>query len=94
MAKKTVTRSEYPAKRYHTVGQSPTRRLFTPPAVSTSVHWQKAFTTACAPSVPTVAPTPLVIRKKRACALERIEGSVSRSTKSEPEILKKSKATP
>ena len=51
-------------------------------------------TTACAPSVPIVAPKPFVMITNSPCALERMPRSVSLSTNSEPDMLKKSNATP
>ena len=53
-----------------------------------------ASTTAPAAYEPKKAPKPLVIIIKTPCAEERISRLVSFSTKSEPEMLKKSNATP
>ena len=50
--------------------------------------------TAPAAYEPKKAPKPLVIIIKTPCAEERISRLVSFSTKSEPEMLKKSNATP
>ena len=54
----------------------------------------KWLTTAWAQNEPMVAPRPLVIIMNTPCALLRIFSSVFWSTKSEPLMLKKSKATP
>ena len=53
-----------------------------------------ASTTAPAARVPMVAPSPLVISMKTPWALERMSSEVFSFTYSEPEMLKKSKATP
>ncbi len=49
---------------------------------------------ACAESVPMAAPNPFVMSMNKPCALERLDGSTSLSTNREPEMLKKSNATP
>ena len=58
-----------------------------------SGQW-KASTTAPAAYEPKKAPKPLVIIMKTPCAEERISRLVSFSTNSDPEMLKKSNATP
>lgn len=44
--------------------------------------------------MPIAAPKPFVMSMKSPCALERFDGSTSLSTNSDPEMLKKSNATP
>lgn len=63
-------------------------------SLSTGCTLTRAFTTACAPSAPIVEPKPFVININKPCALERISVFVFWSTNNEPEILKKSNATP
>ena len=63
------------------------------PSGLTAEHPQ-ASTTAPAARVPIEAPSPFVISMKRPCALERMSVPVFSLTYSEPEMLKKSKATP